>query len=177
MTTLPDQYKWLNTVDVPNTIKYALQLFGTDEVSGTVNNKVILEWAKECNISNYTADSIPWCGLFVSVVVKRAMFEVVANPLWARNWSAFGTKSPLPSLGDVLVFSRENGSGHVGFYVAEDAEYFHVLGGNQRDTVCIIRIAKNRLLACRRPKWKISKPNSVKPYHVDPNGIVSTNEN
>lgn len=173
---LPEEYKWLTQVAVPNTIKHALSLYGTDELVGNSNNKVILDWAKECKIPNYTADSIPWCGLFVAVVVLRASFQPVKNPLWARNWAEFGTRSFRPSLGDVMVFSRDNGSGHVGFYVAEDNDTFHILGGNQSNTVCITRIAKNRLLAARRPIWKIAKPDSVKPYFVTSTGAISTNE-
>ena len=33
-------------------------------------------------------------------------------------------------LGDILTFKR-NGGGHVGLYVGEDKDCYHVLGGNQ----------------------------------------------
>lgn len=172
---LSTEHQWLETVSPPNTIKEALKLYGTKEKLGPENNPLILKWAAECNIKDYVADSIPWCGLFVAVVVKRAMWDIVSKPLWARDWLNFGAASDVPSLGDILVFSRDGG-GHVGFYVAEDKDCYHVLGGNQSDSVCIIRINKARLLGARRPVWKVSQPASVKPYKVTATGSISHNE-
>ena len=50
----------------------------------------------------------------------------------------------------MLVFTR-SGGGHVGFYAGEDADAYHVLGGNQSDAVTIARIAKSRCIAIRWP--------------------------
>lgn len=175
MTSIPEKYKWLNGIYQPNTIKNSILLYGTQEYVGPTNNPQILEWAKECGIS-YASDDVPWCGLFVAVVVKRSGWEVVKNPLWARSWLAFGTRPDKPGLGDVLVFSRDGG-GHVGFYIAEDAECYHVIGGNQSDSVSITRIKKSRLLGARRPIWKIKQPDSVKQYFIESSGAISTNEN
>lgn len=112
----------------------------------------------------------------MATVVKRAGFEPVAKPLWARNWASFGTKADKASLGDVLVFSRDGG-GHVGLYVGEDASAWHVLGGNQGDQVSINRIAKSRLLAARRCPWKISQPSNVRPVSLAAGGgKLSVNE-
>jgi uncharacterized protein (TIGR02594 family) len=172
---LPQQYQWLGTITPPNTIKEALKLYGIKEKIGTDDNPIIMDWADECNITGYSADSIPWCGLFVSVVVTRAGWERVASPLWARDWLHFGVPSDVPSLGDVLVFSRDGG-GHVGFYIGEDSACYHVLGGNQSDSVCVTRINKVRLLGARRPKWKVAKPASVIPYKLLADGGISTNE-
>ena len=111
------------------------------------------------------------------MVVKRAGWDVVAGPLWARNWANFGRKveDGQAALGDVLVFSRDGG-GHVGFYVGEDAGYFHVLGGNQSDQVNITRIAKSRCIAVRRPKWRTAQPAGVVKVQLQASGAVSTNE-
>lgn len=78
-------------------------------------------------------------------------------------------------LGDILVFKRDGG-GHVGFYVAEDKDYYHVLGGNQSDSVNITRIAKYRCVGIRRCDWKTAQPNAVKKYIVEASGKISTNE-
>lgn len=171
---LPLKYSWLTTISPPNTIKKGLELYGIKEMLGSANNPEILSWANECGIPYY-ADSTPWCGLYAAIVIKRANWNVVKNPLWARNWATFGQASDVPSLGDILVFSRDGG-GHVGFYVAEDNACYHVLGGNQSDAVNIIRIDKTRLIASRRPIWKIQQPISVKRYFVDASGSISTNE-
>jgi len=104
---------------------------------------------------------------------KRAGKKIPENPLWARNWAAWGDGSPR-ELGAVLVFARDGG-GHVGIYVGEDTEYFHVLGGNQKDQVCIVRIRKPRLIGCRA-MYSVGKPQNVRPIYLHPEGIVSANE-
>lgn len=172
---LPPNYAWLADVDPPRIIREAVALLGTKEKAGPGDNPTIIGWARELGISNYSADSIPWCGLFTAVVCARASWPPVHQPLWARNWANFGARTQEAALGDVLVFERGTG-GHVGFYIAEDDEAFHVLGGNQGDAVSIVRIAKTRLLAARRPVWRAAQPASVKPYKVAAGGTLSTNE-
>ncbi|MCX7041090.1 MAG: TIGR02594 family protein [Gammaproteobacteria bacterium] len=175
--TLPAAYTWLRQARVPRIIEEALQLFGIEEVPGKVNAPVIMAWAEELDlVSSYVADAVPWCGLFAAIVVKRAGWTPVDAPLWARNWGKFGQPSLTPGLGDILVFQRAGGGGHVGFYVGEDAQAYHVLGGNQGDSVSIVRMAKNRMLAARRPMWKVSQPASVKPYPLAVAGGLSRNE-
>jgi uncharacterized protein (TIGR02594 family) len=174
---LPSRYGWLAREPGPKMIVEALKLFGMMETPGSANNPTIIAWAKEVGgevADVYKADSIPWCGLFMAVVAKRAGKELPRHPLWALSWSAFGAKTDAPALGDVLVFSR-NGGGHVGLYVGEDSSAFHVLGGNQSDRVCITRVAKARLYAARRPLYRI-QPANVRPIHLDATGSLSLNE-
>ena len=143
------------------------------------DNPTILAWAKEVSkdvAAAYGHDSVPWCGLFVAVVCKRAGKPVVAGPLWAKNWAKFGDKADRASLGDVLVFTRPGGGGHVGFYVAEDASAYHVIGGNQGDAVNIRPLAKARCIAIRRPPFTIGQPASVRPYIAARSGALSENE-
>lgn len=180
MTELPEQYRWLPKIkELPLTIVRALELLGVAEIVGKGSNQTILAWRDELNlagirIAGYSDDDIPWCGLFAAIVAHRARKEPVKDPLWARNWAKFGGKSPKASLGDCLVFER-NGGGHVGWYVAEDATAYHVLGGNQSNKVCVTRISKDRCIAVRRPKY-FSQPASVKPYIVKSTGALSSNE-
>ncbi len=160
---------------LPKMINIALSLFGVKEVVGEKDNATILEWAKELGIQNtYNKDSIAWCGLFVALVVKRSGREPITNPLWARNWAKWGVGVSEAMLGDILVFVR-NGGGHVGFYVAEDKDCYHVLGGNQSDAVTITRIKKSRCIAIRRPQYN-NQPVTVKKYVVNATGRISTNE-
>jgi uncharacterized protein (TIGR02594 family) len=180
---IPTQYLWLKSLrGLPNTIKLGLAEYGVQEVVGKGSNKTILDWRDELNLAGvkvvgFSDDDIPWCGLFSAIVCYRRMKrpeQVVSSPLWARNWVKYGVKADLPSLGDVLVFARGSG-GHVGFYVGEDSACYHVLGGNQGNRVSIIRIAKARLLAARRPPYVI-KPSAAKPYRLAATGVVSLNE-
>jgi uncharacterized protein (TIGR02594 family) len=124
---------------------------------------------------SYNDDGIPWCGLFMAVVAKRAGKPVLEGPLWARNWVAFGNAADEAQLGDVLVFRRDQGSGHVGLYVGEDYGAYHVLGGNQSDGVTITRIARDRCIAIRRPAYR-KAPATATPVQLAANGPLSTNE-
>lgn len=180
---LPAKYKYVGRADAPSIVRAAVALYGTRETPGSANNATILAWAAEVEKAlgvkhlGYTADSIPWCGLFVGVVCARAGWadQMPKTPLWARSWLEFGQVADRPMFGDVLVFGRDGG-GHVGFYVGEDARAYHVLGGNQSDAVTVARIDKKRLLGARRPKWRVSQPASVRIVRVGASGPVSTNE-
>lgn len=174
---LPKQYQWLLNQPGPWMVHRALELFGTVELAGAANSKTIIAWAKEVGgkvADVYKADAIPWCGLFMAVVAQRAKKEVPKDPLWALNWGTFGKYVPKPMLGDVLVFKR-NGGGHVALYVGEDANYYHCLGGNQSDKVCITRIAKSRLYTARRPLYNV-QPKNVRVVKLSATGVVTTNE-
>ena len=169
--------KYPNTLlGSPRVIAEAVRYLGINEIKGKANNQTIMSWAKDVGVEKtYTSDEIAWCGLFVAKVILKAGFEVVKDPLWALNWNKFGTKQTVAMLGDVLCFKRDGG-GHVGFYVAEDKTHYHVLGGNQSDSVNIIRIDKKRCVAVRRCAWKVSQPKEVKQYFVKASRIISTNE-
>ena len=167
------KYAWLDREPAPKMLRAALDLYGVKETIGEDDNPVILEWAKECGIKGYQHDSIAWCGLFIALCAKRAGKKIPENPLWARNWAQWGESSP-HELGAVMVFSRSGGGGHVGLYVGEDKECYHVLGGNQSDSVSITRIRKERLLACRS-MYKV-KPATVRPVWLQSEGDISVDE-
>lgn len=176
---LPAQFKFLEDEGGPFLLNEALKLYGTLEARASADNPVILSWAREVggDVGWYNKDSIPWCGLFMAVVAKRAGKKVPRQSLRARAWLKFGRKTPVPMLGDVLVFwrGRKDGpSGHVGIYVGETEYYYYVLGGNQSDSVCITRLAKSRLLEARRQYRRT--PANVRRIRVGTYGKVSENE-
>lgn len=172
---LPTAYKWLALEQAPRHLLKAIELYGTQEIVGSKHNPVIMGWAKEVGLQSvYTADEIPWCGLFMAVIIKRAERQPVKDPLFALNWNNFGAPIKNPMLGDILTFTR-NGGGHVGLYVGEDAQAYHVLGGNQGNTVSVKRIAKSRLSQARRPIYNI-QPQNVRKIILASNGVLSTNE-
>lgn len=154
----------------------AKSLLGTKEVAGKGNNPAIISWAKGVGgwIGQfYKSDEIPWCGLFVAYCFAKNGIAVGQNSLGAVNWAQWGVGIPRGVPGAVLVFVRPGG-GHVGFYVSEDKEAYHVLGGNQSDNVTVSRIAKTRLKAIRWPK---NIPVSTTgPVYAKFTGALSTNE-
>ena len=179
---LEPNYSWLKTAPTTKMAEEALKYYGIKETYGKADNPTIMKWANELgqDVKNvYVADSVPWCGLFMGIVAKKAGKEVIQHPLWALNWGNFGVYAPVPMFGDILTFIRitENGkkAGHVGLYVGEDTDCYHVLGGNQSDKVCITRILKSRLYTARRPKYN-NQPACVKKIILPPNGKLSVNE-
>lgn len=173
------EYSWLLNEGAPRMLVESLALYGTDEVLGARNNPVIMSWAKEVGTDNvYTSDAIPWCGLFIWVVAKRAGKvypwgpKETDRPLWAYAWEKFGTLSKTPMLGDVLVFNVPQ---HVTLYIGEDTTHYHCLGGNQSDSVNVRRFAKSGLKVARRPEYKIGQPANVRPVYLKTTGIISNN--
>lgn len=166
MSILPQQFSWLEKLGAPKMVAEAVALYGVTEKPGPDSNPVIMGWAKETGLDahGYTGDEVPWCGLFMAVIAHRAKKQRPVMALRALSWAAFGRESPLPSLGDVLVFERAGG-GHVGLYVGEDDANFYVLGGNQSDAVTIAPKEKSRLKACRRPDYVV-QPDNVKPIFI-----------
>lgn len=172
-------YDYLKKVTSPQILVQALKLVGTKEIIGIKHSAEIMGWAKELGIEKiYNADEIPWCGLFVAYVCKKANLEMpfsAKDSLWALTWNKFGVKQKTAMLGDILTFKR-NGGGHVGIYVGEDATCYHVLGGNQSNMVNITRIEKSRCAGIRRTAWRIAQPDSVKAIVVNASGFISKNE-
>lgn len=160
-------YSWFET---------AKSLLGTKEVAGDGNNPRILAWAQVVGGWTgkfYKEDEIPWCGLFVAYCMKKANIPVHDGVLSALSWASWGTPLSRGVPGAVMVFVRPGG-GHVGFYVSEDADSYHILGGNQSNAVTITRVAKHRFKAARWPK---GQPAPTKgPVFAKFTGALSTNE-
>lgn len=202
MTAKTTPYPWLASLGLlPRAVTHSLALLGTNELAGVKSNPVIISWRDElrkagiAGLDDYSDDSVPWCGLFAAIVTLRAGKRPIDKPLWAMNWANYGTpiasntgtvatprlafKSGLvASLGDVLVFQRKTATGfagHVGRYIAEDASAYHVIGGNQSDSVTIARVEKKRCIAVRRDPMT-TPPGSLKPYQVAAVGQLSTRE-
>ena len=177
-------YAWLEREEGPRILKEALRHFGVAEVAGSGDNATILSWARELGLKAYRHDATAWCGLFMAVCAKRAGYPLPPTPLWALSWKSWGTSVREPMLADVLVFHRKVISptgkpelrGHTALYVGEDARAFHVYGGNQGDCVCVTRIARERLVAARRCRWKLGQPPNVRKVWLSAQGALSAGE-
>lgn len=141
MTTTP----WLET---------AKKYLGTREISGPKSNPLIMGWALKMGgwiAKIYNNDDIPWCGLFVGSCLSNHGISLPKNPLSALAYADWGVPLSKPTPGAVMVFKRKGG-GHVAFYVSEDAENYHILGGNQSNMVSVVKKPKNPIEAIRWPK-------------------------
>lgn len=173
---LPDQYKWLEQEPGPLLLTTALKYYGLRERPGDADNPLIMQWASGFGITWYIHDSIAWCSLYLGEVAKESGFTPPGPDylLAALSWATWGVAVGTPKLADILVFNRPGGH-HVGLYIGEDPDAFHVLGGNTGDAVAIARLAKNRLIAARRPPYNPLPPN-ICPIFLSPTGAISTNE-
>ncbi|GHE88397.1 hypothetical protein GCM10016455_05660 [Aliiroseovarius zhejiangensis] len=161
---------------VPAWIAEAQSHIGLREVPGPTNNPEIMQWARDLD-QWYPGDDVPWCGLFVAhCMAIGAPYEPQNhNRLGARAWLQYGSEVE-KAYGAIAVFWRthptKSVNGHVGFLVGEDTSTYHILGGNQSDSVNITRVSKSRLLGFRGPKgWQ-----GTADLASVTSGAVSTNE-
>jgi uncharacterized protein (TIGR02594 family) len=156
----------------------AQRCMGITETAGPVNNPLILGWGRALRI-NYGNDEIPWCGLFVAHCIGSQLpaEPLPVNPLGARNWGRAGVACAVPQPGAIMVFWRKSlasGLGHVAFYIGEDTNAFHVIGGNQGDRVSVTRMPRGRFVTAR---WPASAPGPTGgPRRLTPSGALSQNE-
>ena len=148
---------------------------GVREIAGPRHSATIMGWLSRLK-SWIKDDETPWCGTFVAAMMQEAGLPYPKEFPRAKAWAEYGARLLPDRLapGAILVFSRDGG-GHVGFYVGEDATFYHVLGGNQGNAVSIVKIAKSRCIATRWPRGEpvIGGPVWPKMAAAAP---VSTNE-
>jgi len=178
MITVP--YQWLLKEPAPRMLLEALKIFGTKETVGPNHNPVIMGWAKELGVDKiYLSDEMPWCGLAHCLIAQRAHkvmpfvgYEIIRAKSWLK-WGNAVLKGDA-MLGDTLVFERPNGH-HVGLYVGEDKDCYHVLGGNQSNSYSITRINKSRLAGVRR-QYVTGMPPTCRKIILKPLGFMSKDE-
>lgn len=126
---------------------------GTTEEAGPGNNQRVLEY-HALTKGGATLDSVPWCSAFVSWVIEQCGLPSTKSA-WARSYLSWGIPTDKPTKGCVVVFKRNENSGHVGFYDGEDEKSIFVLGGNQDNTVKIKAYSKEDFLGYRVPVLRV----------------------
>lgn len=159
--------------DEPRWLQNARTKIGRKEISGPLHNNWIAKGWARLGAGWFNSDETPWCGFFVADCVDAVGFDYPKRGLFARAkaWLDWGRECK-PVVGAIIVFGRKGG-GHVGFLVGESDKNYYVLGGNQRNAVNIMPLAKSRTLGYR---WAIGADNPNIPLPKMSGGIVSTNE-
>jgi uncharacterized protein (TIGR02594 family) len=117
------------------------------------HNPYIVEFLKYTQVNPRSQiDETAWCSAFVNWCMYNAGFSYTGHAL-ARSWLQWGTSLGSPMYGCVTILSREDGGGHVGFYVGpgQNNSDLTLLGGNQDDAICLKNYPLNRLLGYRWP--------------------------
>ena len=127
---------------------------GVVEIAGEQHNPDILKYFSETGYKNIKDDETGWNSAFINWCFSQVEIEG-AGKLNSRSWLDWGTLIESPKIGCVVVFWREkkdSWSGHAGFYAGDDGDKILLLGGNQKNSVSILSVSKERILGYRWPK-------------------------
>jgi len=127
----------IDSLNVPEYVKIALKEVGTQEIVGKKHDKRVLEYQSTTS-GKYTDDETPWCGAFISWVMKQAKINhFIKIPERAKEWSKFGYEVNEPTVGTIAIKSRVGG-GHVCIVVGKSTNgKLLCVGGNQNNKVSI----------------------------------------
>ena len=94
-----------------------------------------------------------WCASFISYCFEKSDYADIGikNP-WARAWSKVGIAIEDPSEGDLVVLTRGENQGHVGFFVkySEKPGFLSILSGNQDNMVKYKDYELSRVISFRK---------------------------
>lgn len=130
----------------------ALSQIGIKEIVGKQHNPEVLKYFHEIGHEWVKDDETAWCSAFVNWCAKKAN-KPFSGKLNARSWLDVGVETKEPKPGDIVVLWRESPDswkGHVGIFCREQGHYIYILGGNQKNSVCVQAYQKRQLLQYRR---------------------------
>lgn len=135
-------------------IAEAYERMGILEVSGPKAHPMIVAFHKHTTLQA-TSDEIPWCSSFACACMEQAGLRSTRSAA-ARSWLKWGSALEGPSFGCIVVLDRSDhtnkNAAHVGFIVHTRVDdNIGVLGGNQRNSVCIAPYNTARVLGYRWP--------------------------
>lgn len=131
----------------------ALSQYGIREVNGNKDHPQILAYFESLGFDgSKLQEETAWCSAYVNWVAKECGYPY-SGKLNARSWLTIGQATETPDIGDIVVLWRESPEswkGHVGFYISQNQQYIYLLGGNQKNMVCIQPYDKKRVLDYRK---------------------------
>lgn len=124
---------------------------GTREIPGKDTTPTIQRWLRTLR-AWWSDDETPWCGTAVAAWMLEAGIQKLPTHWYrAKGWVGWGVTLTQPTVGCVVVFSRQGG-GHVGLVVGVDrAGRLMVLGGNQGNRVCVAPFDPSRVISYQWP--------------------------
>ena len=141
--------------DMKDLLLEVLSHYGMKEVKGKDSNPEILAFFKELGYDWVNDDSsTAWCSAMLSYYAKKCGYEY-NKTLAARDWLKMPIKVLKPSLGDIVIFWRENYTswkGHVAIFIAQEGKLIYCLGGNQNNELDITAYSSDQLLGYRQLK-------------------------
>lgn len=95
-----------------------------------------------------TTSETPWCAAFVGWCLRAAGAPYTGSA-GARSYLRWGVPLEASRRGCVAVYERGVAQGHVAFWLRSTLTHDFLLGGNQRDRVCVRAYPRDRLLGYR----------------------------
>lgn len=118
------------------------------------DDTIIVRWARDIGAPEwYDDDDKPWCAVWLNRLMMACQLPLSGKGfelLRASSFMSWGVPLVIPSFGCVMTFRRPEGN-HVGLYLGENTTHYQILGGNQRNSVSVAWLAKERLTAMRWP--------------------------
>lgn len=138
--------------------EYALaNYYGEKEVKGKEDNPEIIAMFDALGYNGAALkDETSWCAAFVNFTLMQTGYRGTGK-LNARSFLDLPGEIPVPQMGDIVVFWREDPNswkGHVGYVIRIRRGWVYVLGGNQNNEVNIMAYPESRVIGYRRPKME-----------------------
>lgn len=118
-----------------------MKWYGLKEISGAIDNPIIVGWFKEFGYDDIDDDETAWCSLTINKMAKDCGLQYTGK-LDARSWMKIGIGVSDPKIGHLVVFWRGQKTGwqgHVGLFAGFNKDKTHIftLGGNQGNMIGI----------------------------------------
>jgi len=135
---------------IPKYVEIALHDLGLAEILGAEDNPRIVEMH---SYTGYAAkdDETAWCASAICAWLEKSGFPSTKSAA-AASYLKYGVEVKDPFIGCILVTSRGGGRHHVCLYLGEAGGQYWTIGGNQSNSVSIIKIDKSKLVSARIPE-------------------------
>lgn len=133
----------------------AIKELGVHETPGSAATARIILYNAHTTLKA-TSDEIAWCSSFANFSTDIAGFPGTHSAA-ARSWLDWGIVLDAPVLGCIVIFDRKDpanpNAAHVAVCDHPDISngIIRVVGGNQKNSVCVSRYSVNEVLGYRAP--------------------------
>jgi len=129
-----------------------LKIYGLKEIVGKEHNPQIVAMFAEIGFDWVKDDETAWCSAALNYFCKKLGYER-SGKLDAKSWLKMPIIVLQPSLGDIVIFWRNDPKGwqgHVGLFISQDITTVWTLGGNQGDMLCIKPYPRDHVIGYRQ---------------------------
>ncbi len=128
----------------------AQRFVGVKETPGATSTPLVLAML-QLDDTWPASDAVPWCSAFTNWIAWLLRLPR-SKSLAAKSWLTVGRPITLEEAqpdSDIVVLTRLGG-GHVAFFAGLQGDDVLLLGGNQKDSVCVEAFPKADVLGVRR---------------------------